>query len=318
MTAARACWLCALACPSRIASAPGSTSIESPSSWVRKPARSACVAAAASRSAPANAASRRKWLSFAACAPDRMPSTTRGRNAGVMIEVGLAAARPQHAVARRRGRAFQRAHHRRPDSDDAAAARARLGHGAHGRRRDVVALGQRQRGVDRRIARRAQPGGVGQRRPAHALAPQRQQRLPRQRPPRRRHLERPRARGVHGLHRPQRQLVREVGVLHRPPLAIQRVPQLVARRGEAQLHQPRRARVARRDLGVQRAEAQARADRQLGRRRPIFGARVPVAGAEQHGGERRAAAARRDQPRLDARARRRHVRAATRAASPRR
>ena len=51
---------------SRAASAPGRTSMASPSSWVRKPERSACAAAAASKSAPANAARSWKWLSCAA------------------------------------------------------------------------------------------------------------------------------------------------------------------------------------------------------------------------------------------------------------
>ena len=56
-------------------------------------------------------------------------------------QVGPAAAGAQHAVVRCRRGALQRAHHGRPDGDDAAAARSRLGHRAHRRCRDPSATG---------------------------------------------------------------------------------------------------------------------------------------------------------------------------------
>ena len=183
------------------------------------------------------------------------------------------------------GRALERAHDGGPDRHHAAAARACLGDGPRGRRRNLERLGERQRGVDRRIAGRAQPGRVGERRPADAAAAQREQDLPRQRPPGRRHLERPGARRVDGLHRPERKIVREVGVLDRASLFVERGPERVAVAVEAQLHQARRQRRVASHRRAERAEAEARALGELGRGRAVLGARVPVAGAEQHGGE---------------------------------
>ena len=105
------------------------------------------------------------------------PTGFRRRRAGGRrgdAQVGLAAAGVDDPTLCAGG-AFERAHHRGPDRHHPPVARACLGDGPRGRRRDLERLGERQRGVDRRIAGRAQSGRVGERRPTDAAAAQREQ-----------------------------------------------------------------------------------------------------------------------------------------------
>ena len=92
--------------------------------------------------------------------------------------------------------------------------------------------------------------------------------------------------------------MREVRVLYRASFFVEGVPQRVALSIEAQLHEAGRHRRATADGRAQVAEAEARAVGEVGRGGAVLGARVPVAGAEQHGGET-GIPARGDETRLD-------------------
>ena len=183
-------------------------------------------------------------LACAAWAPERMPSTTRAREGGRgTAGGGLAAAGADDSVVLL-GRSLERAHDGGPDRHHPSVARACLGDGPRGRGWNLERLGERKRRVDRRVAGRAQPGRVGERRPADASnVSQREQDLPSTaaaRPTASR--IRPGARRVDGLHRPERKIVREVGVLDRAPFLVERGPERVVVTIEAQLDQPRRER----------------------------------------------------------------------------
>ena len=147
-------------------------------------------------------------------------------------QVGLATAGSRSAV-RRRG-PFQRTHDGRADRDDAPARCARLLDRCDGASGNVIALRQRQHGVDRRVAGRRQSRRVREAREPHATATQRAEHLPSEGPAGRRHFRRPGPRGEDRLHRPQRQRLADVGVLDRLTERVERVPQRRAFAIEAQ------------------------------------------------------------------------------------
>src|SRR5688572_15013564 len=117
---------------------------------------------------------------------------------------------------------------------------------------------------------------------ADAAAAEREQRFPAQRAPGRGQLAGPRSRREPGLDVPELERTRDVRVLNRLSVAVERWPELRALAEEAKRHEARSRRVDRDHLGSELGgELELFAHAEPRRQRPELGRRSPIARSEQ-------------------------------------